>query len=80
MVVIGVSQAVGGHLNNNFSSGSSPSGRAQRIDRLVAALRPLPHVTSVTGPLAPGVHDQVSRDQTIADATVQFDGRAGAGG
>ncbi len=51
---------------------------AARIDRMVAALRPLPHVTSVTGPLGPGGGRQVSADQTIAYATVQFDESAGA--
>ena len=62
------------HTRGSVRSGDS----AAQIDRMVAALRPLPHVTSVTSPLSAGGARQVSADQTIAYATVQFDERADA--
>ena len=50
---------------------------ASRLARLVAAVRPLPHVTSVRSPLAPGADGQVSADRRIGFAVVQFDATAG---
>ncbi len=47
------------------------------IDATVARVSHLPHVTSVVGPYAPGQH-AISRDGTIAFATVTFDERADA--
>src|ERR1700749_4459199 len=47
------------------------------IDATVARVARLPHVTSVIGPYAAGQH-AVSRDGTIAFATVNFDERADA--
>jgi RND superfamily putative drug exporter len=61
------------HTRTRVTAGSN----RQRIDRLVAALRPLPHVSSVVSPLDPQAHHQVSRDGTIAFARVQFDEQAG---
>jgi len=49
----------------------------RRIDRLVATLRPLPHVSGVVGPFDPQAHHQVSSDRTIAFARVQFDEQTG---
>ena len=46
---------------------------AATIDRLVAALRPLPNVSGVRSPLAPGAGEQVSADGHTAFAVVQFD-------
>ena len=109
VVVIAVSQVVGGSLSDSFSSGGSPSGQAQallarsfpsqagdsaqvvvqtrgpvtsgadrqQMSRLVAALRPLPHVSGVVGPFDRQAHHQVSADQTIAFARVQFDEQTG---
>jgi RND superfamily putative drug exporter len=109
VVVIAVSQVVGGRLSDSFSSSGSPSGQAQallarsfpsqagdsaqvvvqtrtavtsgsnrqRIDRLVAALRPLPHVSGVLGPFDRQARHQISSDRTIAFARVQFDEQAG---
>jgi putative drug exporter of the RND superfamily len=49
----------------------------RRIERLVAALRPLPHVSGVVGPFDAGAHHQVSSGRTIAFAQLQFDEQAG---
>ncbi len=46
---------------------------AATIDRLVGALSPLPHVTGVRSPLAPGASQQVSADGHTAFLVVQFD-------
>ncbi len=46
---------------------------AATIDRLVAALRPLPNVSGVRSPLAPGAGQQVSADGHTAFAVIQFD-------
>jgi RND superfamily putative drug exporter len=105
LAVIVLSGAVGSAFSNNFTSGSSPSQRAQNllaqrfpaqagdtadvvvhtsgsvkdpanaaaINRLVGALAPLPHVSSVRSPLAPGAQRQVSADGHTAFAIVQFD-------
>jgi putative drug exporter of the RND superfamily len=43
------------------------------IGNLTSSLRRLPHVSSVTSPLAPGVRDQVSADGRTAFAVVRFD-------
>jgi RND superfamily putative drug exporter len=43
------------------------------IDSVVSSLRPLAHVTSVTGPFSPGGAHQISTHANIAYATVQFD-------
>jgi RND superfamily putative drug exporter len=51
---------------------TDPANAAQ-IDRLVAALRPLAHVTSVQSPLRPGAERQVSQQGNIGFAVVQFD-------
>ena len=45
--------------------------------RLVAALRPLPHVSGVVGPFDRQAHHQISSSRTIAFAQVQFDEQAG---
>jgi RND superfamily putative drug exporter len=45
---------------------------AATIDRMVNALRPLPDVSGVRSPLAPGGSQQVSRDGHTAFAVVQF--------
>jgi RND superfamily putative drug exporter len=49
------------------------SVNAHRIDRLVAAISPLPHVSGVTSPLSASADHQISADRTIAYARVQFD-------
>jgi RND superfamily putative drug exporter len=46
---------------------------ATQVDRLVAALRPLPHVTGVQNPLGPGAAHQLSDEGNIGFAVVQFD-------
>ncbi len=46
---------------------------AASIDRLVSALRPLPHVTSVTSPLAADGQDQLAADGRTGFAVVSFD-------
>jgi putative drug exporter of the RND superfamily len=46
---------------------------ARRIDRLVKAISPLPHVSDFTSPLSAGAEHQVSASGTIAYAQVQFD-------
>jgi RND superfamily putative drug exporter len=51
---------------------TDPANAAQ-VERLVAALRPLPHVTSVQSPLGPAANHQVSNDGNIGFAVVQFD-------
>jgi RND superfamily putative drug exporter len=51
---------------------TDPANAAQ-LDRLVAALRPLPHVTGVQSPLGPGAARQVSDQGNIGFAVVQFD-------
>jgi RND superfamily putative drug exporter len=49
------------------------SGRnADSIARLVSAVRALPHVSSVTSPLAPGGRHQLSADSRTGFAVVQF--------
>src|ERR1700751_3429170 len=55
---------------------TDPSDRAA-IEATVARVAHLPHVTGVVGPYATGQH-AISRDGTIAFATVTFDGRADA--
>jgi putative drug exporter of the RND superfamily len=55
---------------------TNPSDRAA-IEATVARVARLPHVTGVVGPYATGQH-AISRDGTIAFATVTFDGRADA--
>jgi putative drug exporter of the RND superfamily len=55
---------------------TNPSDRAA-IEATVARVAHLPHVTGVVGPYATGQH-AISRDGTIAFATVTFDGRADA--
>jgi putative drug exporter of the RND superfamily len=59
--------------------GGTLTGAANRaaIDATVARVASLPHVTSVVSPYAPGQH-AISRDGTIAFATVNFDERANA--
>ena len=47
------------------------------IDATLARVASLPHVTSVVSPYSPGQH-AISRDGTIAFATVNFDERANA--
>ena len=49
---------------------------ARRIDRLVATIAPLPHVTAVVNPLSRRGAGQVSQSRRIAYATVQFDQQA----
>jgi RND superfamily putative drug exporter len=51
---------------------TSPANEAQ-IQRLVAALQGLPHVSGVTSPFSPAARGQISQDGHIAFATVQFD-------
>jgi putative drug exporter of the RND superfamily len=46
---------------------------AAAIERMVSALRPLPNVTAVRSPLAPGGSQQVSADGHTGFAVVQFD-------
>ena len=46
---------------------------ASTIDSLVAAVRRLPHVTSVTSPLTPGARGQLSADGRTGFAVVTFD-------
>ena len=46
---------------------------AQRIERMLAQVKDLPHVTGVTSPFSPAAKGQVSKDGTIAFATVTFD-------
>jgi RND superfamily putative drug exporter len=46
---------------------------AAQIDRLVAALRPLPHVSGVQSPLGPNAARQISQDGKIGFVIVQFD-------
>jgi len=53
---------------------AAPASR-ERVERLVARVRRLPHVAAVRDPLGPG---GVSRDGTIAHATVVLDGGADA--
>jgi putative drug exporter of the RND superfamily len=48
-----------------------------RTARLVAALRPLSHVSAVVSPLSPAGAAQVSQDGHIAYVRVQFDEQAG---
>jgi len=49
------------------------SGNAADIGRVVAALRPLSHVTSVTSPLGAGGQQQLSADGRTGFAVVRFD-------
>ncbi|HUJ66681.1 MAG TPA: hypothetical protein VLX59_14140, partial [Acidimicrobiales bacterium] len=46
---------------------------AAEVARLVAALRPLAHVSGVQSPLAPGAEHQLSADGRTGFAVVQFD-------
>ena len=46
---------------------------AKTVNSLVAALQPLPDVTAVTSPLAPGAQHQVSANGRIGFAIVTFD-------
>ncbi len=48
-----------------------------KIDAMLARVARLPHVTAVVSPYAPGQH-AISRDGTIAFATVHFDANAAA--
>jgi RND superfamily putative drug exporter len=57
------------HSAQPLTSGKS----ASTIDSLVAAVRRLPHVTSVTSPLTPGVRGQLSADGRTGFAVVTFD-------
>jgi RND superfamily putative drug exporter len=50
---------------------------APSVNRLVAALRPLPDVTAVTSPLAPGASHQLSANGRIGFAVVTFDKTSG---
>jgi RND superfamily putative drug exporter len=59
--------------NTPFSDGAN---RARTI-RLVAALRPLSHVSAVVSPLSPEGAAQLSRNGHIAYVSVQFDEQAG---
>ena len=49
---------------------------AFRMARLVAAVRSLPHVTSVRSPLAAGAGGQLSANRRVGFAVVQFDATA----
>jgi RND superfamily putative drug exporter len=49
------------------------AGNAATITRLVNALTPLPHVSSVRSPLSSGAQHQVSADGHTAFAIIQFD-------
>ncbi len=49
------------------------SQNAATISRLASALRPLPHVSSVTSPLASGVRGQLSPDGRTGFVLVRFD-------
>jgi RND superfamily putative drug exporter len=51
---------------------SSPANRA-RIDQVSKALRPLAHVSSITGPFDANAHGQVSNDGHIGFSVIQFD-------
>jgi putative drug exporter of the RND superfamily len=53
------------------------AGDRATIAAMLARVARLPHVTSVLSPYAPGTH-AISRDGTIAFATVNFDARADA--
>jgi RND superfamily putative drug exporter len=55
---------------------ADPANRA-RTQELTAALAPLPHVTSVTSPFAPGGASQISPDGHIGFIRVNFDQAAG---
>jgi RND superfamily putative drug exporter len=55
---------------------ADPSNRA-RTEQLVAALTPLAHVATVTGPFSPQGAAQISRDAHIAYVRVDFDQSAG---
>ncbi|HLN16209.1 MAG TPA: MMPL family transporter [Acidimicrobiales bacterium] len=55
---------------------TSPANRATTAS-LVAALRPLPHVSGVVSPFSPAGAHQVSPDGHIAFAQVQFDEQTG---
>ena len=108
VAVVGLGQAVGSRLDNNFALAGSPSQQAQAllasrfpaergdtadvvlhsstplsgaanaatVGRLVAALRPLDHVTGVQSPLVPGGSDQLSADRRIGFLVVHFDAAA----
>jgi RND superfamily putative drug exporter len=51
---------------------TSPSSEAA-IGRVVSQLQPLPHVSAVRSPFAPGAANQISSNGHIAYAIVQFD-------
>src|SRR5580658_6793538 len=55
-----------------FDTATPISANVARITQLVDALGMLPHVASVTSPVAPGHSYQVARDGHIAYATVNF--------
>jgi len=65
----------GAQVDVVFHSPSPLSGsqNAAAIGHLAGALRPLPHVTSVTSPLAATAHDQLSADGRTGFAVVAFD-------
>ncbi len=55
------------------ASSVQSAANANRIDRLVRAVSPLPHVSGVVSPLSARADHQISADHTLAYATVQFD-------
>jgi RND superfamily putative drug exporter len=57
------------HSAQPLTSGQNPA----TISALVSALRPLPHVSSVTSPAAPGVRGQTSPDGRTGFLIVRFD-------
>ncbi len=59
------------------SSGKlSDPATAALLNRVVSALRPLPHVSGVSSPLAPGERGQISADGRTGFAVVQFNATA----
>src|SRR2546421_7534344 len=51
---------------------TSPASQAA-IGRVISEVQPLPHVSGVRSPFAPGAGNQISSDGHIAYAEVQFD-------
>jgi RND superfamily putative drug exporter len=58
------------------SSPLDSPANAATIDRLVRSLRPLPHISGVQSPLAPGGGGQLSSGRRIGFVVVQFDATA----
>jgi putative drug exporter of the RND superfamily len=56
-----------------FHTTTPIAGNQQAINNVVASLRPLAHVTSVTSPFSPAGAHQISPHANIAFAVVQFD-------